>query len=133
MTRSQPTGGSWGILQIAAGANQGWPSSFPLSALSTSFNADFKTAEQMGVEQGHLDYLAQPSFAKVAIAHGHAPYADYTDRRGVLHPASADVNERRWGAVGNWYSGGWYDSGAIGYINTVQQILHAQPWTQPGF
>ncbi len=35
----------------------------------------------------------------------------------------------RWGAVGNWYSGGWYDSGALQYIGQVQQILHNQPWT----
>ena len=133
VTRSQPHGGSWGILQIAAGAKQGWPSSFPLSALSTSFNADFKTAEQMGVEQGHVDYLAQASFAKIAIAHRHAPYADYTDSHGVLHPASTDINERRWGAVGNWYSGGWYDAGALRYLRQVQRYLRDQPWTQSGF
>jgi hypothetical protein len=50
-----------------------------------------------------------------------------------LHPASTDVNQRRWGAVGNWYSGGWYDSGAISYIQQVQQYLHSQPWTKAGF
>jgi len=133
VTRSEPNGGSWGIFQIAEGIHQGWPASFSLSALSTAFNADFKTAEQMGVEQGHLDYLDDPSFAKIAIAHGHAPYADYTDARGVVHKASTDPNERRWGAVGNWFSGGWYDSGAIKYIDQVQQYLHDQPWTQSGF
>jgi len=87
----------------------------------------------MGVEQGHLDYLNDASRAETAIANGYAPYSDYTDSNGVLHPASTDVNQRRWGAVGNWYSGGWYDSGAIDYINQVQQILHNQPWNQPGF
>jgi hypothetical protein len=133
VTASEPDGGSWGIFQIAEGVNQGWPSSFPLSATSTAFNADFKLAEQMGVEQGHLDYLNDPSRAETAIANGYAPYSDYTDSNGVLHPASTDVNQRRWGAVGNWYSGGWYDSGAISYIHQVQQILHDQPWNQPGF
>ena len=133
VTPTQPNGGSWGLFQIAEGVGQGWPASFPLSAESTAFNADFKTAEQMGVEQGHLDYLADTSRSQLAIANGHAPYVNYTDANGVLHPASTDVNERRWGAVGNWYSGGWYDSGAISYIEEVQQILHNQPWTQPGF
>jgi hypothetical protein len=133
VTASEPDGGSWGIFQIAEGVNQGWPSSFPLSAESTAFNADFKLAEQMGVEQGHLDYLTDPSRAETAIANGYPPYASYTDSNGVLHPASTDVNVLRWGAVGNWYSGGWYDSGAIDYINQVQQILHNQPWNQPGF
>ena len=87
----------------------------------------------MGVEQGHLSYLGDPGRAPIAINNGFAPYVDYTDSNGILHRASTDVNQRRWGAVGNWYSGGWYDSGAIQYINQVEQILHNQPWTQPGF
>jgi hypothetical protein len=133
VTPTQPDGGSWGLFQIAEGVGQGWPASFPLSAVSTGFNADFKTAEQMGVEQGHLDYLADPSRSVIAISDGYAPYVNYTDSNGVLHAASTDVNQRRWGAVGNWYSGGWYDTGAISYIEQVQQILHDQPWTQTGF
>jgi hypothetical protein len=133
VTTTQPDGGSWGLYQIAEGVGQGWPASFPLSAESTAFNADFKIAEQMGVEQGHLDYLGDPSRSAIAIADGYPPYVDYTDPLGVLHPAATDVNVVRWGAVGNWYSGGWYDSGAISYIEQVQQILHDQPWNQPGF
>ncbi len=133
VTVSEPFGGSWGLFQIAEGINQGWPSSFPQSALSTGFNADFKVAEQMGVEQGHLDYLNDPGRPQIAIANGYAPYSAFVDSNGVTHPASTDVNQRRWGAVGNWYSGGWYDSGAITYIQQVQQYLHSKPWTQSGF
>lgn len=133
VTPTQPNGGSWGLFQIAEGAAQGWPASFPLSATSTGFNADFKAAEQMGVEQGNLSYLGDADRSITAITNGFAPYVDYTDSEGVVHPASTDVNQRRWGAVGNWYSGGWYDSGAISYIEAVQQILHNQPWTQAGF
>ncbi len=133
VTQSQPNGGSWGMFQIAEGVGQGWPASFPLSAQSTGFNADFKTAEQMGVEQGHLGYLGDTDRSVVAINNGFAPYVDFRDSHGIVHRASNDIDERRWGAVGNWYSGGWYDSAAIGYINTVQQILHDQPWTHPGF
>ena len=133
VTPTQPNGGSWGLFQIAEGQGQGWPASFPLSATSTGFNADFKTAAQMGVEQGHLDYLGDPDRSVIAIDNGHAPYVNYRDAQGVMHLASTDVNERRWGAVGNWYSGGWYDSGAIQYIEQVQQYLHNQPWTKSGF
>jgi hypothetical protein len=133
VTPTQPDGGSWGLYQIAEGADQGWPASFPLSATSTGFNAEFKIAEQMGVEQGQMSYLGDPDRSEIAIANGYPPYVNYTDANGVLHPASTDVNVLRWGAVGNWYSGGWYDSGALQYIGQVQQILHDQPWTQPGF
>jgi hypothetical protein len=133
VTQSEPFGGSWGLFQIAEGVNQGWPASFPLSALSTGFNADFKVGVQMGVEQGHLDYLSDASRAELAIANGYAPYTNFRDSNGVMHLASTDLNQRRWGAVGNWYSGGWYDSGAINYIQQVQQYLHSQPWQQAGF
>ncbi len=133
VTSNEPNGGSWGLFQIAEGVGQGWPASFPLSAQSTAFNADFKTAEQMGVERGELSYLGDPERSVIAINNGFAPYVDYIDAHGVLHRASTDVNQRRWGAVGNWYSGGWYDAGALQYINQVQQILHDQPWTRTGF
>ncbi len=133
VTPSQPHGGSWGLFQIAQGVGQGWPAAFPLSAQSTAFNADFKAAEQMGVEQGHLSYLGDPDRSVIAVDNGFAPYADYVDSHGVLYRASTDVNQRRWGAVGNWYSGGWYDAGAIQYLNQVQQILRDQSWTRPGF
>jgi hypothetical protein len=133
VTLSDPFGGSWGLFQIAQGNGQGWPASFPLSAISTGFNSDFKVAEQMGVEQGHLAYLNDPGRPQIAIANGYSPYSNFIDSNGVLHAASSDINQRRWGAVGNWYSGGWYDSGAIQYIQQVQQILHAQPWIEAGF
>jgi hypothetical protein len=133
VTAAEPNGGSWGLYQVAEGIDQGWPASFPLIAESTAFNADFKLAEQIGVEQGHLAYLSDPVRAQIAIANGYPPYADYVDSNGVDHPPSTDPNVLRWGAVGNWYSGGWYDSGAISYIADVEQILHDQPWTQPGF
>ena len=132
-TTSDPDGGSWGIFQVAQGVNQGWPSSFPLSAVSTGFNVDFKGAAQMGVEQGYMAYLSDASRAETAIANGYPPYTTFTAPNGVVYPASTDPNVLRWGAVGNWYSGGWYDSGAISYIEKVQQFLHTQPWNQPGF
>jgi hypothetical protein len=132
-TASQPFGGSWGIYQVAEGVSQGWPASFPLCATSTAFNADFKLGYQMGVEQGQLSYLNDSSRGAIAVANGYPPYTSYTDSNGILHSASTDVNVLRWGAVGQWYSGGWYDSGAIAYIQQVQKILHDRPWTQPGF
>ncbi len=139
VTPADPDGGSWGMFQIAQGVGQGWTASFPLSATSTAFNIDFKLAFQMGVEQGHLSYLKDPTRAQIAIANGYPPYADYVDANGVDHPPSTDPNVLRWGAVGQWYSGGWYDgpspadAGALQYISKVQQILHNQPWNQPGF
>ena len=33
-----------------------------------------------------------------------------------------------WGCVGSWYSGGWYDSGAQNYINSVKSWLAAKTW-----
>ena len=33
-----------------------------------------------------------------------------------------------WGCVGSWYSGSWYDSGAVTYINNVRNALAQRVW-----
>jgi autotransporter family porin len=38
-----------------------------------------------------------------------------------------------WGCVGAWYSGRWYDSGAVTYISRVQSYVTQRIWTTPGF
>jgi hypothetical protein len=32
--------------------------------------------------------------------------------------------------MGDWFSGSWYDSGSLGYINTIQGYLANRPWPQ---
>jgi hypothetical protein len=38
-----------------------------------------------------------------------------------------------WGCLGRWYSGGWYDQGAIDYIAKVKAVYDQKPWRSPGF
>ena len=38
-----------------------------------------------------------------------------------------------WGCIGAWFSGNWYDSGAISYIADVKNNLNTKAWLQPGF
>jgi hypothetical protein len=33
-----------------------------------------------------------------------------------------------WGCVGSWYSGSWYDSGAVNYMHNVQLALAQRTW-----
>jgi hypothetical protein len=33
-----------------------------------------------------------------------------------------------WGCVGSWFSGGWYDSGAVNYIHKVHTALAQRTW-----
>jgi hypothetical protein len=33
-----------------------------------------------------------------------------------------------WGCIGSWYSGDWYDSGAVNYIHNVQTALAQRTW-----
>jgi hypothetical protein len=124
-----PNGGSWGIVQVK---ENDWPATFPHTAQSTAFDIDFKLAIQTGVEQGHLQYLSDTNRSQAAIANGHAPYVNYTDSNGVFHPAAVG-DERRWGAVGNWFSGGWLSTTDNGYLSEIQRHLHDQTWTQQGF
>src|SRR6266481_4494155 len=41
-------------------------------------------------------------------------------------------DQMMWGCVGWWYSGHWYDSGALNYISEVQGYLATQMWRQSG-
>ena len=106
-------GTSWGILQIK---QSDYPATYPMSEESTAFNVDFKLAYQQACVQGDIPYLTQR-----APLDGHATYP------------SPDPTEQLWGCVGDWYSGGWYDQGAIDYVNQVQSILAQKPWLAPGF
>ncbi|HEX4714210.1 MAG TPA: hypothetical protein VH164_04715 [Ktedonobacteraceae bacterium] len=38
-----------------------------------------------------------------------------------------------WGCLGRWYSGGWYDQGAVNYIQKVKTALAQKAWLEAGF
>jgi hypothetical protein len=85
------------------------------SYLSTAFDADYKLAQQRACFDGQVSYLTERT-----------PTAGYP-----TYPNGTE-DEMMWGCVGWWYSGSWYDSGAINYISEVKSYLSAQTWLQPG-
>jgi hypothetical protein len=85
------------------------------SYLSTAFDADYKLAQQRACFEGQVSYM---------IGESPAGYPSYPD---------GTPDQMMWGCVGWWYSGHWYDSGAVNYINQVKGYLSAQTWAQPGF
>lgn len=107
------TGASYGILQIQLSS---FRATYPLSLQSTAFNVDFKLAYQRACMNGYISYLS-----RITPQAGHHPYP------------SPDPTEQLWGCVGNWYSGGWYDSGAINYIQQIKTLMSQQPWLGPYF
>jgi hypothetical protein len=122
-------GTSLGILQIKS---KEYPSTCPTVAAtqntnnvsdlncysyrSTSFNADYKLAQQRACFEGGVSYLAERT-----------PEAGYP-----TYP-NGTSDQMMWGCVGWWYSGGWYDAGALTYISQIKGYLRAQPWLLPGF
>jgi Bacterial Ig domain len=86
------------------------------SYLSTAFAADYKLAQQRACFEGKVSYLTSDTPPS-----GYPTYPNGTP------------DEMMWGCVGWWYSGHWYDSGALNYISQVQGYLSAQTWAQPGF
>jgi hypothetical protein len=105
------TGASYGILQIQLSS---FRSTYPMSLQSTAFNADFKLAYQRACMDGDIPYLSQ----RIPQG-GHHTYP------------SPNYTEQLWGCVGDWYSGSWYDWGAITYIGQVQKLLSERPWLWP--
>lgn len=95
---------SYGILQMKY---IDWPGAWPMSRDNTAFNADFAYAWMRSCFEGWVDYLHE--------------------RTSAYH--AGDI----WGCVGFWYSGGWYDSGAVNYINQVKSSYYQKPWLDPSF
>jgi hypothetical protein len=85
------------------------------SYLSTAFDADYKLAQQRACFEGQIDYM---------IGESPAGYPSYP---------SGTPDQMMWGCVGWWYSGHWYDPGAVNYISEVKGYLSAKTWAQPGF
>jgi hypothetical protein len=100
---------SYGILQIKYTYFQ---SEWPMSRNDTAFNADFVYGWLRNCYEGWADYLYQRTPA--------AGYPRYH---------AGDI----WGCLGFWFSGTWYDQGAINYINVTKQHYAQKPWLQPGF
>jgi len=86
------------------------------SYLSTAFAADYKLAQQRACFEGQVAYLI-----------GETPSSGYP-----AYPKGTS-EQMMWGCVGWWYSGHWYDSGALTYISQVQSYLSNETWAQPGF
>lgn len=78
---------------------------------STAFDADYKLAQQRACFDGRISYLA-----------------DDTPPAGYPTYPNGTKEQMMWGCVGWWYSGHWYDSGALDYISQVQGYLSDQAW-----
>jgi hypothetical protein len=102
---------SYGILQVKVFDYNTWPEARD----STSFNADFRAAEHRACVNGDVHYLGERT-----------PLPPYP-----MYPTS-DPDVAAWGCIGHWFSGGWYDKGALDYIGRVKQVLSGRQWTQLG-
>ncbi len=105
-TQSQ-TGGcsSVGILQVkGADIPPTHPGTWPYAYQSTAFNIDYTLAVRRACFEGKETWLGSGYHA-------------------------GDI----WGCIGRWFSGRWYDQGAVSYISSVKAILASKAWLQPGF
>lgn len=94
---------SYGLLQIKWVY---WQSAWPISRDSTAFNADAALAWRRACYEGYIQWLS---------AAGTAGYPGY---------GPGDL----WGCVGQWFSGGWWDAGAVSYVANVQKDLQDRVW-----
>ena len=100
---------SYGILQIKYTYFQ---SEWPMSRNDTAFNADFVYGWLRNCYEGWADYLYNA-----------------TPVSGYQRYHAGDI----WGCLGFWFSGTWYDQGAINYINETQGFYAQKPWLKSGF
>ena len=100
---------SYGILQIKYIYSKG---EWPMSRDDTAFSAEYMYGVIRACYEGWTTYLY-----------------DRTPSPGYPNYHAGDI----WGCVGRWFSGGWYDQGAIHYINTVKTYYANKEWLKPGF
>ncbi|HEX6797439.1 MAG TPA: hypothetical protein VF116_06970 [Ktedonobacterales bacterium] len=100
---------SYGILQLKWYYFQG---TFPMSRDDTAYAAETVYGIIRTCYEGWTTYLADRS-----------PPPGYP----AYH--AGDL----WGCIGRWYSGGWYDQGALDYIAKVKSALANKTWQSGGF
>ncbi len=100
---------SYGILQIKY---LYFASAWPMSRDDTAFSAEYMYGVMRVCYEGWTTYLNE-----------RAPQPGYP----AYH--AGDL----WGCLGRWYSGGWYDQGAINYIAQVKAAYDNQTWRSAGF
>lgn len=100
---------SYGILQIKY---RYYKSAFPMARQDTALSAEYAMGWIRNCYEGWSDYLYQET-----------PSAGYPKYH------AGDI----WGCVGFWFSGSWYDQGAINYIAQVKSHYTNKDWLKPGF
>lgn len=100
---------SYGLLQLKYYYFQ---STWPMSRDDTAFNVEYVYGVIRTCFEGWTTYLG-----------------DRTPLSGYPHYHAGDI----WGCIGRWYSGGWYDQGALDYIQKVKSALADKDWLQPDF
>ena len=100
---------SYGLLQIKYFYNQ---SAWPMSRDDTAFNADYTYGVLRTCLEGWTTYLK----TRTPLP-GYSPYH------------AGDI----WGCLGRWFSGSWYDQGAVDYIQKIKTALDERRWLQAGF
>ena len=102
---------SWGILQTKVFYEWG---TWPMIKDSTAFNADYRYADQRACMNG--------DYASYFASRAQQPNSYAADI------ASGNLDRILWGCIGKHFSGGWYDSNAVGYINENKRYLASKPW-----
>jgi Bacterial Ig domain len=98
---------SYGIMQIMVFDYNAWP----MARDSVAFNVDFWGA--------HL---------RACMNGDDAPLASDVPSPGYPTYPNGTTDQMLWGCVGEWFSGHWYDSGALTYISHVQSLLSSRQW-----
>ncbi len=100
---------SYGIFQLKYIYFQ---SAWPMSRTDTAFSAEFTYGTIRACYEGWTTYL-----------NGNTPLPGYA------HYHAGDI----WGCLGRWFSGGWYNQGAVDYIQQMKTALTDKAWLKTSF
>lgn len=83
-----------------------------MSRADTAFSAEYVYGLIRACYEGYTTYLN-----------------DRTPLPGYPRYHAGDI----WGCLGRWFSGSWYDQGAVNYIQKVKATLASKTWLKAGF
>ena len=121
--------GSYGLLQVQNACNGKLIlGGFPDVQNETALDVDFTAARDRACFDGAFRGWMYDGLTVQQDIQQHESYSDPV-------PLTGDRGQDYvlWGCIGNWFSGGWWDSGARSYVASVQNYFVSKPWLKPGF
>ena len=119
-------GDTYGIMQIKDSAGY-FSMVVPFERESMPFNVDFQNGWIRSCVNADMSGYFKPLNSPVTGC-PHYGVNEMSSSCPLYEDGISATQQQYLGCVGAWYSGRWYDTAAVAYIQAVQKTAEQQPW-----